>query len=327
MAKLVEILGGTISVRSAPGEGSTFAVRLPILAPGPRGGREGVELARRLRPDAITLDVMMPEMDGWSVLATLKADPITAAIPVILLTVLQRRGLGLMLGAADDLTKPLDRDHLIRALKGLRPAAALGPILIVDDEADIRDILSLELKAAGLGAVVTAIDGVRGLEAARRQTPSLVVLDLSDAQPRRLRGRRPPPARRGHPRRAHPDPDGQGPEPPGPGAPRRRHRGRHPEGGRARRRPDRPPRHHPGQPGRPSRGLRPSTGRPGYDLGSTAPKSGFSVGSTFCPRPLPRCEFSSMILFICPAVSSTRLVTQSQNISTITPPREPYVLL
>ena len=69
---------------------------------------------------------MMPEMDGWSVLAALKADPLTAAIPVILLTVLQRRGLGLMLGAADYLTKPLNRDHLLRALRNLRPPRPSG---------------------------------------------------------------------------------------------------------------------------------------------------------------------------------------------------------
>ena len=232
VAKLVEMLGGTIQVRSTLGEGSTFLVRLPVLAPGTKStpvlsrgaahldapqaaprrpgrlvlaidddedfhallrgslagtslrlqsavsGREGLELARRLRPDAITLDVMMPEMDGWTVLAALKADPSTSTIPVILLTVLQRRGLGLMLGAADYLTKPLDRDHLLRALRGLRPAASLGPILIVDDDPDIREMLSIELRAAGFGEVLTAADGVEGLRLARDRRPSLVILDL-----------------------------------------------------------------------------------------------------------------------------------------------------
>ena len=78
-------------------------------------GEEGLRLARELRPAAITLDVMMPGMDGWTVLAALKADPALADIPVIMLTIVDDRNLGYALGAADYLTKPIDRERLAAA--------------------------------------------------------------------------------------------------------------------------------------------------------------------------------------------------------------------
>jgi len=90
------------------------------------GGREGLEIARRLLPDAITLDVMMPVMDGWSVLSALKADPRTYNIPVILLSVVDDRKRGLALGASECLTKPIDMERLIGELRRHVP---VGPPL------------------------------------------------------------------------------------------------------------------------------------------------------------------------------------------------------
>ncbi len=143
-------------------------------------GQEGLNLARQLHPDAITLDVMMPEMDGWRVLAELKSDASTADIPVILLSVLQRRGLGLMLGASDYLTKPIDRNRLIRALRQLAPTRtqAGGSILVVDDDPDIRRMLDVELRSQGYSEVATAADGIEGLRQALALNPDLVILDL-----------------------------------------------------------------------------------------------------------------------------------------------------
>jgi len=83
------------------------------------GGEAGLQVARTLQPDAITLDVMMPGMDGWAVLAALKADPAVAGIPVVMLTVADEQPLGLALGAADYMTKPLDRARLAAVLDRL----------------------------------------------------------------------------------------------------------------------------------------------------------------------------------------------------------------
>src|SRR5207247_8431692 len=76
-----------------------------------RSGEEGLKMAREQRPDAITLDVMMPGMDGWAVLAALKSDPELEEIPVIMLTIVDDQNMGYALGATEYLTKPIDRDR------------------------------------------------------------------------------------------------------------------------------------------------------------------------------------------------------------------------
>ena len=86
------------------------------------GGAEGVRLAGELRPDVITLDVMMPGMDGWAVLTALKADPALAEIPVIMLTIVDERTLGDALGASGYLTKPIEREPLLSVLGKYRHA-------------------------------------------------------------------------------------------------------------------------------------------------------------------------------------------------------------
>ncbi len=140
-------------------------------------GKEGLGLAESLRPDAILLDVQMPDMDGWTVLNALKANAATAEIPVIMLTVLQRRGLGLMLGAADYLTKPLDPDRLARALRRVGALGTGGPVLVIDDDPDILTLLGTQLQAGGY-AVRLAPSGAEGLRLARLEPPSAVILDL-----------------------------------------------------------------------------------------------------------------------------------------------------
>ena len=87
------------------------------------GGEEGLRLARARAPDAITLDVLMPGMDGWAVLAALKADPALADVPVVMLTIADDKALGFSLGAVEYLTKPVDRARLLRVLRRYGPGA------------------------------------------------------------------------------------------------------------------------------------------------------------------------------------------------------------
>jgi len=138
------------------------------------GGEEGLRRARELRPDAITLDVMMPGMDGWAVLSALKADPDVADVPVIMLTIVDDRNLGYALGASDYLTKPIDRERLVTVLKQHRRDR---PVLVVDDDAGLRQLLRRMLEPEGY-AVVEAENGRVALERLRDVSPSVVLLDL-----------------------------------------------------------------------------------------------------------------------------------------------------
>jgi GAF domain-containing protein/CheY-like chemotaxis protein/anti-sigma regulatory factor (Ser/Thr protein kinase) len=138
------------------------------------GGAEGLRLARELRPDVITLDVMMPGLDGWAVLSTLKADRELAEIPVIMLTIVDDEDLGYALGAADYLTKPLDRERLVVLLKKYRRDV---PVLVVDDDPDFRQLVRRILEKEGY-SVTEADDGAAGLARAREAAPGLVLLDL-----------------------------------------------------------------------------------------------------------------------------------------------------
>jgi GAF domain-containing protein/CheY-like chemotaxis protein len=138
------------------------------------GGEEGLRRARELRPDAITLDVMMPGMDGWAVLSALKADRTVADIPVVMLTIVDDKNLGYALGAADYLTKPIDRERLVAVLGKYRRDL---PVLVVDDDAEVRRLLRRMLEPAGY-AVVEAENGRAALERLREIPPSVILLDL-----------------------------------------------------------------------------------------------------------------------------------------------------
>jgi CheY-like chemotaxis protein/anti-sigma regulatory factor (Ser/Thr protein kinase) len=138
------------------------------------GGEEGLRQARAVRPDAITLDVMMPGMDGWAVLSALKADPGIADIPVVMLTIVDDRNLGYALGAAEYLTKPIDRERLVTVLGKYRRDL---PVLVVEDDVETRQLLRRMLEPEGF-SVVEAENGRVALERLRGVSPSVVLLDL-----------------------------------------------------------------------------------------------------------------------------------------------------
>jgi len=231
--RLVEAMGGTISVESRLGEGSTFTIILPVVAasaaaetivlppsPAParvaalapilRGkrkilvidddpeihtliaenlkdadfqllraldGEEGVRLARDSRPDLIMLDIRMPNKDGWEVLHDLKANTITAGIPVVIMSSVDNKSLGFSLGAADYLVKPVHRDGLLQTLARLSIVPGSGYILVVDDDHESAVVVkeALELKDF---AVAVAYNGKQALQAIKQQAPRLIVLDL-----------------------------------------------------------------------------------------------------------------------------------------------------
>ena len=226
----VEMLGGSIAVESAAGQGSTFTFRLPALAvreeaaepavaPRPvvraratgqerapsvlvidddadvrdimerlllrdgyrpvlaEGGVAGLELARRVQPAAITLDVMMPDLDGWSVLSALKSDPTLASTPVVMLTIADDRRRAFALGASNFVTKPLDHARMSELLRRYVKPGTTGVVLVVDDDPLARRMARDLLEREGW-AVEEAVDGRAALAQVQGLHPQLVLLDL-----------------------------------------------------------------------------------------------------------------------------------------------------
>jgi PAS domain S-box-containing protein len=138
-------------------------------------GDEALEMAQRERPDLITLDVLLPDADGFGVLEQLKLNPITRGIPVIVVSILQDRDDGLRLGAADYITKPIDEQRLVRAVR--RVLVRGGTVLVVDDDRDTLSLMREALRTHNFG-VRTTSRGKRALRVAREVQPALILLDL-----------------------------------------------------------------------------------------------------------------------------------------------------
>ena len=146
-----------------------------------RTGAEAIAKARQLRPAAITLDIILPEIDGWDVITELKGDEATSSIPIIVVSVVDNPELGLALGAIDYFIKPVDAGRLVERLNQLAGQIDRKHdktrVLVVDDEPANRTWLKAVLEPAGF-SVVPAAGGREGIELARTQAPDLVVLDL-----------------------------------------------------------------------------------------------------------------------------------------------------
>jgi PAS domain S-box-containing protein len=223
--KFCELMGGTLSVESEHGKGTTFTANLPVQCPEAMppsrvpvptnssaksgvtvlaidddphilemlvrhltkegyhvetasSGQEGLQRARELNPVAITLDVMMPGMDGWAVLSALKSDPELAEIPVVMVSVVDDKNLAFSLGAMDYVTKPVEWVRLSKLLKKFRQSSQnSGPVLIVEDSTDTREMLARQMRKEGW-TVREAANGLLGLDQVKIERPALILLDL-----------------------------------------------------------------------------------------------------------------------------------------------------
>jgi signal transduction histidine kinase len=243
--QIAQLLGGRIDVESKVGQGSTFAVTFPLVAPDPDlafldrlsmepagapepepvegeretiaregrdrplvliieddpdtaavlseaisredyqvriagSGREGLKLARELAPAVITLDVMMPGMDGWRVLQALKSERSTARIPVVVCSIVDNRPLAYRLGASDYLIKPVDPERLLRILRSVSTGGTGGEdgyVLVLDDERGIRELLMAALRKSGYDAR-SAASGETALKMIAERKPRVLLCDL-----------------------------------------------------------------------------------------------------------------------------------------------------
>jgi adenylate cyclase len=225
--RLCRMMGGSIDVKSEPGVGTTFSVRLPADQPGvpdavaiemgpapaghapertnrilvidddatvrnlmrrylsregfevvtAGGGLEGLEFARDLHPSVITLDVFMPDMDGWSVLQAIKQDAELSHIPVIMMTISDEKQKGFTLGASGYLTKPVDRAQLAQLLDRFKTMAGTPRVLIVEDDLNAREMMRRLLVGEGWGVSVAA-NGREALDRLTTESTNLILLDL-----------------------------------------------------------------------------------------------------------------------------------------------------
>jgi PAS domain S-box-containing protein len=146
-----------------------------------RNGTDAVDLAKRLRPNVITLDLILPGKDGWQVLNELKRHPLCKQIPVVIVSIIDEKNLGFSLGAVEYFVKPVNRDDLVHALDRvhLMPSREerKPTVLVIDDDRAATDLVQVILENEGY-RVLKAFHGQEGVEVATREHPDVVILDL-----------------------------------------------------------------------------------------------------------------------------------------------------
>jgi len=157
-------------IASALGSAGYFAIRA-------RHGDEAIRLAKESRPVAVTLDLVLPGMDGWEVLKRLKNDDATRALPVVIISMVDNRDLGMALGADDYFVKPVDRARLLERLRGITSRNGSRRLLVIDDDAGMHALLGEELAPLGY-AIDNALSGEEGLRSAEEKSPDVIILDL-----------------------------------------------------------------------------------------------------------------------------------------------------
>ena len=140
-------------------------------------GEEGLRLAETRSPVAILLDVQMPNLNGWEVLSRLKSSPKLAAIPVVMVTIVDDQSLGSALGAVDYVLKPVDYNRLLSLLQPYRTESAISSVMVVEDNADNREMICRQLTKAGW-RVLEAEHGLAALAVLAVEQPEIILLDL-----------------------------------------------------------------------------------------------------------------------------------------------------
>jgi signal transduction histidine kinase/CheY-like chemotaxis protein len=140
-------------------------------------GEEGLKLAREIYPDVITLDVMLPDTDGWAILSKLKADPVLAEIPVVIISMMHDQNTGFALGAAEYMVKPINREYLASLLHKYRCAQMPCDVLLVEDDDDTRQVVRATLAKQGW-TVMEAENGRIALQRIAEKKPAAIILDL-----------------------------------------------------------------------------------------------------------------------------------------------------
>ena len=157
-------------ISSALGSAGYTAVRA-------RHGEEALRLARESKPLAVTLDLVLPGVDGWEVLKRLKSDVATRDLPVVIISMVDNRDLGMALGADDYFVKPVDRDRLIERVQAMTEGRPKAKLLLIDDDLAVHALLDEELGALGFD-LASVYSGEEGIRAAAERSPDVIILDL-----------------------------------------------------------------------------------------------------------------------------------------------------